>query len=152
MAGRQFPQASLRGLFEHEKPWYGARAPSLFLLGWYAFFFGVAYAGFHLGRKIPVLGRADRVPWQSFYVFLSLVSFAGIAFSYGYVFAKSPHTFSNAILHHQFNALRYRSLTVLALRPPADASVRGQPLEVPIAIFRALPDGAFHVLRTSSTW
>ena len=96
--------ASLRG-YSHAEPW--TLTGTVFIVGWYAFFFGVAYAGFHLGRKIPVLGRADRVPWQSFYVFLSLVSFAGIAFSYGYVFAKSPHTFSNAILHHQFNALRY---------------------------------------------
>jgi hypothetical protein len=96
--------ASLRG-YSHAEPW--TLTGTVFIVGWYAFFFGVAYAGFHLGRKIPVLGRADRVPWQSFYVFLSLVSFAGIAFSYGYVFIKSPHAFSDAVLHHQFNQLRY---------------------------------------------
>jgi hypothetical protein len=95
---------TLRG-FTHEKPW--TLHGTLFLLGWYAFFFLVALAGFKLGRKIPILRRADRVPWESFYVFLSLVGFAGIAYSYGYIVIKSPHVVSNAFLHHQFNALRY---------------------------------------------
>jgi hypothetical protein len=96
--------ASLRG-FDHEKPW--TTHGTLFLLGWYAFFFAVAFGGFKLGRRVPVLRRADRVPWESFYVFLSIVSFVGIAFSYGYIFVKSPHAVSDAFLHHQFNQLRY---------------------------------------------
>ena len=95
--------AVLRG-FAHAKPW--TLHGTLFLVGWYAFFFAVAIVGFHLGRRIPVLQRADRVPWESYYVFLSIVSFVGVTFSYGYIFAKSPQAFSSAFLHHQFNQLR----------------------------------------------
>ena len=73
---------------------------------WYAFFFVVAFAGFRLGRRIPVLQRAERVPWESYYVFLSILSLAGTAYSYAYVLAKSPHAISQAFLHHQFNAVR----------------------------------------------
>jgi hypothetical protein len=96
--------APLRG-FAQKEPWtlHGA----LFLLGWYAFFFVVAIAGFRLGRRIPVLQSAERVPWESYYVFLSIVGFAGTAYSYAYVLAKSPHAISAAFLHHQFNAVRY---------------------------------------------
>jgi hypothetical protein len=96
--------AVLRG-FVVETPWtlHGA----LFLVGWYAFFFAVAIAGFVLGRRIPVLQRAERVPWESYYVFLSILSLFGTAYSYVYVFAKSPHAISAAFLHHQFNAVRY---------------------------------------------
>ena len=96
--------ASLRG-FAHEEAWtlHGA----LFLLGWYAFFFVVAIGGFQLGRRIPVLQRAERVSWESYYVFLSLVAIVGTAYSYAYVATKSPHAISDAFLHHQFNAIRY---------------------------------------------
>ena len=95
---------SLRG-FAQKEPWtlHGA----LFLLGWYAFFFVVALGGFQLGRRIPVLERAERVPWESYYLFLSIVAFAGTAYSYAYVLVKSPHAVSEAFLHHQFNAVRY---------------------------------------------
>lgn len=95
--------ASLRG-FAQQEPWtlHGA----LFLLGWYAFFFAVAIGGFAVGRRIPVFQRAERVPWDSYYVFLSLVALAGTGYAYAYVFAKSPHTMSEAFLHHQFNAVR----------------------------------------------
>jgi hypothetical protein len=95
--------AVLRG-FAQETPWtlHGA----LFLLGWYVFFFAVAIAGFALGRRIPVLQRAERVPWESYYVFLSILSLVGTAYSYAYVYAKSPHAISDAFLHHQFNAVR----------------------------------------------
>jgi hypothetical protein len=94
----------LRG-FVVETPWtlHGA----LFLVGWYAFFFAVALGGFLLGRRIPVLQRAERVPWESYYVFLSILSLLGTAYAYVYVFAKSPHAISAAFLHHQFNAVRY---------------------------------------------
>jgi hypothetical protein len=96
--------APLRG-FAQKEPWtlHGA----LFLLAWYAFFFGVAFGGFQLGRRIPVLQRAERVPWESYYVFLSILGFAGTVYSYAYVLAKSPHAISQAFLHHQFNAVRY---------------------------------------------
>jgi hypothetical protein len=96
--------AVLRG-FVVETPWtlHGA----LFLVGWYAFFFAVALGGFLLGRRIPVLQRAERVPWESYYVFLSILSLVGTAYAYLYVFAKSPHAISAAFLHHQFNAVRY---------------------------------------------
>jgi hypothetical protein len=96
--------AGLRG-FAHAKPW--TLHGTLFLLGWYAFFFLVALAGFQLGRRIPVLRRAERVPWESYYVFLTVLSFAGTAFSYAYIVVRSPHSLSDAFLHHQFNALRY---------------------------------------------
>src|SRR4051812_24627973 len=79
----------------------------LFLVGWYAFFFAVALGGFHLGRRIPVLRRAERVPWESFYVFFTVLSLLGTAYSYGYVAAHSPHAISAAFLHHRFNAVRY---------------------------------------------
>jgi hypothetical protein len=96
--------APLRG-FSQKEPWtlHGA----LFLLGWYAFFFVVALGGFALGRRIPVLQRAERVRWESYYVFLSVLGIAGTAYSYAYVLAKSPHAISQAFLHHQFNAVRY---------------------------------------------
>ena len=95
---------SLRGFAEKE-PWtlHGA----LFLLGWYGFFFLVALGGFVLGRRIPVLERAERVPWESYYLFLSLVALVGTAYSYAYVAVKSPHAISEAFLHHHFNAVRY---------------------------------------------
>jgi|1186.fasta_scaffold11362_2 hypothetical protein len=94
---------SLRG-FTRPEPW--TLHGTLFLLGWYAFFFAVAIGGFRLGQRIPVLQRAERVSWESYYVFLSLVAFAGTAYAYAYVFAKSPHVMSEAFLHHQFNAVR----------------------------------------------
>ena len=95
--------AVLRG-FVVETPWtiHGA----LFLIGWYAFFFAVALGGFLLGRRIPVFQRAERVPWESYYVFLSIVGIAGTAYAYAYVLAKAPHTISDAFLHHHFNAIR----------------------------------------------
>ena len=95
--------AVLRG-FAHPEPWtlHGA----LFLVGWYAFFFVVAFGGFHVGRRIPVFERAERVSWESYYVFLSVVGLLGVVYAYGYVFAKSPHTISAAFLHHEFNAIR----------------------------------------------
>jgi len=96
--------ASLRG-FAHAEPW--TLDGTLFLLGWYAFFFAVALGGFVLGRRIPVLERAERVSWESYYVFLSIVGIAGTAYAYAYVFAKSPHAISQAFLHHHFNAVRY---------------------------------------------
>jgi hypothetical protein len=95
---------SLRG-FVHAEPWTVDGA--LFLLGWYAFFFVVALGGFRLGQRIPVLHRAERVPWESYYVFLGIVGLVGTAYSYAYVLAKSPHALSEAFLHHQFNAVRY---------------------------------------------
>lgn len=79
----------------------------LFLLGWYAFFFVVAFGGFQLGRRIPVLRRAETVSWESYYVFLSIAALAGVAYSYAYVLAKSPHAISEAFLHQQFNDVRY---------------------------------------------
>ena len=96
--------ADIRG-FAREGPW--TLDGTLFLLGWYAFFFVVAIGGFLLGRRIPVLQRAERVSWESYYVFLSIVSLVGTAYSYLYVLARSPHAISEAFLHHQFNALRY---------------------------------------------
>lgn len=94
----------LRG-FALKEPWtlHGA----LFLLAWYAFFFAVAFGGFAVGRRIPVLQRAERVSWQSYYVFLSILGLLGTVYSYAYVLAKSPHAISAAFLHHQFNAVRY---------------------------------------------
>jgi hypothetical protein len=95
---------SLRG-FSHKEPW--TLDGALFLLAWYAFFFIVAFGGFQLGRRIPVLQRAERVPWESYYVFLSILGLAGTAYSYAYVLVKSPHAITQAFLHHQFNAVRY---------------------------------------------
>jgi hypothetical protein len=96
--------APLRG-FARREPW--TLDGALFLLAWYASFFVLALGGFQLGRRIPVLQRAERVPWESYYVFLSILGFAGTAYSYAYVLAKSPHAISQAFLHHQFNAVRY---------------------------------------------
>ena len=130
--------ATLRG-FEHPTPW--TLHGTLFLLGWYAFFFVVAFGGFQLGRRIPVLQRAERVPWESYYVFLSIVSFAGIAYSYGYIVVKSPHVVSNAFLHHQFNALRYAlpySAGVQTLRYAASLSGAIAIYELGLRRFRLL--------------
>jgi hypothetical protein len=96
--------ANLRG-FAQKEPW--TLGGALFLLGWYGFFFVVALGGFHLGRRIPVLRRAERVPSESYYVYLSILGFVGTAYSYAYVLTKSPHAVSAAFLHHQFNAVRY---------------------------------------------
>lgn len=96
--------APLRG-FAHAETW--TLEGALFLLAWYGFFFVVALGGFLLGRRIPVLQRAEQVPWQSYYVFLSLLGLAGTAYSYAYVVVRSPHAISEAFLHHQFNAVRY---------------------------------------------
>jgi hypothetical protein len=91
--------------FAPKEPW--TLHGMLFLLGWYAFFFVVALGGFQLGRRIPAVQRAETVPWESYYVFLTIAGLAGIAYSYAYVFAKSPHAISQAFLHHQFNDVRY---------------------------------------------
>jgi hypothetical protein len=96
--------APLRG-FAHREPW--TLGGAFFLLAWYAFFFLVALGGFQLGRRIPVLKRAERVPWESYYVLLSILGLAGTVYSYAYVLAKSPHAISQGFLHHQFNAVRY---------------------------------------------
>jgi hypothetical protein len=95
--------APLRG-FAQAEPWtlHGA----LFVLAWYAFFFVVALLGVRLGRRIPALQRAERVSWESYYVFLSILALLGTAYAYGYVFVKSPHALSAAFLHHQFNEVR----------------------------------------------
>lgn len=79
---------------------------SLFLVGWYGFFFLVALGGFRLGQLIPPLRRAELVSWQSYYVYLSILSAVGTIYSYLYVFAKSPHVIARALLHQQFNAVR----------------------------------------------
>jgi hypothetical protein len=79
----------------------------LFLVAWYAFFFAVALGGFHLGRRIPVFERAERVPWQSFYIYFTILSLVGTVYSYGYVSVKAPHAISAAFLHHRLNQVRY---------------------------------------------
>jgi hypothetical protein len=100
--GRTIP-AALR--FAPQQPW--TLHGMLFLVGWYTFFFAVALGGFHLGRRIPLLQRAERVPWQSFYVFFTILSLVGTAYAYGYVAVHSPHAISAAFVHHHFNAVRY---------------------------------------------
>jgi hypothetical protein len=101
--GSAVPPA-VRG-FAHQQPWtwHGM----LFLVGWYVFFFAVVFGGFQLGRRIPVFKRAEGVSWQSFYVYLTILSLVGTTYSYAYVYAKSPQTISDAFLHHQFNQVRY---------------------------------------------
>lgn len=90
--------------YRHAQPW--TLHGSLFLLAWYGFFFLVALGGFHLGRRIPPLPRAELVPWQSYYAYLSVLSAVGTIYSYLYVFVKSPHIIVTALLHQQFNAVR----------------------------------------------
>lgn len=90
--------------FTHKQSW--TLDGSLFLVGWYGFFFLIALGGFKLGQLIPALRRAEVVPWQSYYVYLSLLSAIGTIYSYLYVFAKSPHIIVTALLHQQFNAVR----------------------------------------------
>lgn len=96
--------AAVRG-FGNAQPW--TLHGTLFVLGWYAFFFVVAWGGFQLGRKIPVFARAERVPWQSFYLYFTILSLIGTVYSYAYVYAKSPHAISEAFLHHRLNQVRY---------------------------------------------
>jgi hypothetical protein len=79
---------------------------ALFLLGWWGFFFLMAVVGFALGRRIPPLTRAENVPWESYYVFLTILGVIGIAYSYAYVLVKSPHTLGLALHHQQFNDVR----------------------------------------------
>jgi hypothetical protein len=102
-------------------PW-GSRVPStvrgfartepltlhgtLFLLGWWGFFFVVALGGFALGRRIPPFRPAEDVPWESYYVFLTILGVVGLAYSYAYVLAKSPHAIGLALQHQQFNEVR----------------------------------------------
>jgi hypothetical protein len=90
--------------FAHAEPW--TLDGSLFIVAWYGFFFVVALGGFRLGHLIPPLRRAEVVPWESYYVYLSILSAIGTIYSYLYVFAKSPHVISNALLHQHFNAVR----------------------------------------------
>ena len=49
--------------FPHKQPW--TLDGSLFLLGWYAFFFLVALGVFRLGQLVPPLRRAEGVPRRS---------------------------------------------------------------------------------------
>jgi hypothetical protein len=90
--------------FAHTEPW--TLDGSLFIVAWYGFFFVVALGGFRIGQVIPPLRRAEVVPWESYYVYLSILSAIGTIYSYLYVFAKSPHVISNALLHQHFNAVR----------------------------------------------
>jgi hypothetical protein len=96
--------AGVRG-FARTEPW--TLHGMLFLLAWYAFFFVLAIGGFHLGRRIPVFERAERVPWESFYVYLTILSLVGTAYSYGYVAVKAPNAMSEAFLHHRLNEVRF---------------------------------------------
>jgi hypothetical protein len=79
---------------------------TLFLLGWWGFFFLIAVGGFALGRRIPPFRRAEDVPWESYYVFLTILGAIGTVASYAYVLVKSPHTLGLALHHQQFNELR----------------------------------------------
>jgi hypothetical protein len=90
--------------FAHPEPWtwHGM----LILLAWYGFFFVLALGGFALGRRIPALQRAEGVPWESYYVFLTILATIGVAYSYVYVFIKSPHVLGDALQHQQFNQVR----------------------------------------------
>ena len=90
--------------FAHAQPW--TLDGSLFIVAWYGFFFVVALGGFRLGHLIPPLKRAEVVPRESYYVYLSILSTIGTIYSYLYVFAKSPHVITNALLHQHFNAVR----------------------------------------------
>jgi hypothetical protein len=96
--------AGVRG-YANTEPW--TAHGMLFLIGWYAFFFLVAIGGFHLGRQIPVFERAERVSWESFYVYFTILSLVGTAYSYAYVAVKAPNAISEAFLHHRLNAVRY---------------------------------------------
>jgi hypothetical protein len=78
----------------------------IFLLGWWGFFFLVTVVGFELGRRIPPFQRAEAVPWESYYVFLTILGVIGTAYSYAYVLVKSPHTLGLALHRQQFNELR----------------------------------------------
>jgi hypothetical protein len=91
--------------FVNAQPW--TLRGTLFLLGWYAFFFVVSLGGFRLGQRIPVFERAERVSWESFYVYLAILSLVGTAYSYGYVYVKDPNAISEAFLHHRLNQVRY---------------------------------------------
>ena len=90
--------------FAHKQPL--TLEGSLFLVGWYGFFFVVALGGFRLGQLIPPLPRAERVSWQSYYVYLSILSAVGTIYSYAYVLVKSPHAIAKALEHQQFNTVR----------------------------------------------
>ena len=90
--------------FAHKQSW--TLDGSLFLIGWYAFFFLVALGGFRLGQLVPPLRRAEVVSWQSYYVYLSILAAIGTIYSYFYVLAKSPHIIVTAVLHQQFNAVK----------------------------------------------
>jgi hypothetical protein len=90
--------------FAHREPL--TLGGSLFLLGWYGFFFLVALGGFRLGQHVPPLRRAELVSWESYYVYLSILGAIGTIYSYLYVLAKSPHVIVRALLHQQFNAVR----------------------------------------------
>ncbi|MGH3054923.1 MAG: hypothetical protein ACRDL7_08100, partial [Gaiellaceae bacterium] len=101
--GSHVPSA-VRG-FRKAQPWtwHGA----LFLLAWYGFFFLVALGGFALGRRIRPFRRAEEVPWESYYVFLTTLAVIGAAYSYTYISIKSPHVIGMALKHQQFNQVRY---------------------------------------------
>ncbi len=101
--GSHLPTA-VRG-FRKAQPWtwHGV----LFLLAWYGFFFLVAVGGFALGRRIRPLRRAEGIPWESYYVFLTIVAVIGTVYSYGYISIKSPHVIGMALKHQQFNQVRH---------------------------------------------
>ena len=82
--------------------WHGG----LFVLAWYGFFFLVALGGFALGRRVRPYQRAETVPWESYYVFLTIVAVIGTAYSYSYIAFKSPHVIGLALHHQQFNEVR----------------------------------------------
>jgi hypothetical protein len=101
--GSHIPSA-VRG-FSRAEPWtwHGM----LFVLAWYGFFFIIAVAGFTLGRQIRPFQRAETVPWESYYAFLTTLAIVGTVYSYAYVAVKSPHVFGLAIQHQQFNQVRH---------------------------------------------
>jgi hypothetical protein len=100
--GSDLPSA-VRG-FRKAQPWtwHGG----LFLLAWYGFFFLVAVGGFALGRRVRPFRRAEGVPWESYYVFLTIVAVIGTAYAYSYISIKSPHVIGMALRHQQFNEVK----------------------------------------------
>jgi hypothetical protein len=100
--GSDLPSA-VRG-FRRTQPWtwHGG----LFLGAWYGFFFLVAVGGFALGRRIRPFRRAEGIPWESYYVFLTIVAVIGTAYAYTYISIKSPHVIGMALRHQQFNQVK----------------------------------------------
>lgn len=78
----------------------------LFLVGWYGLAGATAYFGFRLGRHIRPARALDRIGYARYYLLVSCVGLAGVAYAYGSVIITNPTLLIDALNNRTFNLIR----------------------------------------------